>query len=187
MESKKRRGAEAIIQDRNRTVRKHFSHKMDNEFEFDKSKTVMTFDYVFGAGVSKSIEFSQISFLHSRKTGRIRQLRDAVTGKILFTYRPNGTIAPTVKGASMLLSQPRNQRARWIVAVMNEVTEFVSGGKTVFCKHVVRVDDSLRSGEDVVVINMKKDILAVGRAVIDGFSMKQFKRGQAVKVREGVR
>jgi archaeosine-15-forming tRNA-guanine transglycosylase len=34
-------------------------------------------------------------------------------------------------------------------------------------------------------LNEKKELLAVGKAVIHGAAMKQFKRGQAVKVREG--
>jgi predicted RNA-binding protein (TIGR00451 family) len=152
---------------------------------FDMSKTKMTMDYLFGEGVSKKIDFSKISFVHSRKTGRIRQLEEVGSGKVLFTFRPNGSIAPTLLGAKLLLSGARNFRAAWIITVMDGVSEIVSQGKTVFCKHVVRCEYALRANDDVVILNEKKELLAVGRAVINGQAMKEFKRGQAVKVREG--
>lgn len=69
--------------------------------------------------------------------------------------------------------------------MIDGVTEFVSGGKTVFCKHIVHCDDSLRANEDVVVLNEGGELLAVGRSIIAGPLMKQFKRGVAVKVRQG--
>jgi len=166
--------------------RSKISLRRKNILEFDKVKTAMTLDYIFGAGISNSLDFEKISFVHSRKTGRIRQLEDSESRNVLFTFRPNGTIAPTAAGASVLLSAKRNIRSPWVITVMNGVSEFVSSGKTVFCKHVVSCNDSLRAGEDVVIVNEQKEILAVGKSVISGIEMKQFKRGQAVKVREGV-
>jgi conserved protein with predicted RNA binding PUA domain len=152
---------------------------------FDQSKTRMSLDYLFGSGVSKKIDFSKIAFVHSRKTGRIKQLEDKASGKVLFTFRPNGSMAPTTLGASMMLSGRGNARTPWVVTVTDGVSEIVSKGKTVFCKHVVKCDDSLRGCDDVVILNEKKELLAVGRAVINGSAMKKFKRGQAIKVREG--
>ncbi len=153
--------------------------------EFDESKIKMALDYLFGPGVSKKIDFSKIALVHSRKTGRIKQLEDKVSGKVMFTFRPNGSMAPTLLGARAMLSGNANRRARWIVTVSNGVSEIVSSGKTVFCKHVLICDNTLRAGDDVVILNERKELLAVGRAVINGSAMKQFKRGQAVKVREG--
>ena len=173
-----------IALDKGRSGRNSLRQK--NILEFDRSKTAMTLDYIFGVDVSECLDFDRISFVHSRKTGRIRQLEDIGSGKVLFTYRPNGTIAPTIAGASMLLSGRRNRKVRWVVTVIDGVSEIVSSGRTVFCKHVISCSDSLRAGEDVVVLNGKKEILAVGRSVVNGIVMKQFKRGQAVKVREGV-
>lgn len=159
-----------------------------NAAEFDRLKTAMTIDYIFGRGTSKSIDFSKVVFHHSRKTGRIRQLEDRESGKVLFTFRSNGTIAPSIDGASMLMSGMRKRNSpRWVVTVMEGVSDFVSSGKTVFCKHVANCSDKLRAGEDVVIVDEERKILAVGRAVLDGSAVKEFKRGQAIKVREGVR
>jgi len=153
--------------------------------KFDKIKSEMTLDYIFGRNVSKNIDFSKIEFVHSRKTGRIKQLEDKESGKVLFTFRPNGTIAPTPTGASMMISTGVDPKAKWILTVIDGVSEIIAGGKTIFCKHVVSCSDALRPAEDVVIVNEKKELLAVGHAVIGGPIVKQFKRGQAVKVREG--
>ncbi|MGI0091970.1 MAG: PUA domain-containing protein, partial [Nitrososphaerales archaeon] len=58
-------------------------------------------------------------------------------------------------------------------------------GRTVFCKHVVDCADLLRAGQDVAVLNEKGELLAAGRTLLSGPTIKQFKRGAAVKIREG--
>jgi len=157
--------------------------------QFDKSKTMMSLDYIFGSKTSGRMDFSKVAFVHSRRTGRIRHLTDKTTGNVLFSFRPNGTIAPTVAGAGLMASRKNNSRARssrnWEVIVIDGVSEVVSKGKTVFCKHVVSCSDSLRPGEDVSIVNEKGELLAVGKTVVGGPTIKQFKKGQAVKIREG--
>jgi predicted RNA-binding protein (TIGR00451 family) len=156
----------------------------------------MSLDYIFGKNTSKAIDYSKIEFQYSRKTGRLRYVVEKPTKAILFTFRPNGSIAPTVRGASILLSRSSAKQLQsakklrfrpwWTITVINGVTEFVSRGKTVFCKHVAHCDDSLRAGNDVAVLNEDGKLLAVGKAIMAGSVMKQFKRGAAVKVREGI-
>ena len=158
--------------------------------EFSKSKLIMSLDYIFGRGTSKGFHFSNVEFQYSRRTGRLKYVLDESTGQILFSFRPNGSIAPTVAGASRLICKKGKlrqftSRPKWTVTVINGVSEVVSKGKTVFCKHVAYCSDSLRSGEDVAILNEDGALLAVGRAVLAGPFMKQFKRGPAVKIREG--
>jgi conserved protein with predicted RNA binding PUA domain len=160
--------------------------------EFSRSKFAMTLDYIFDKGASTKIDYSKLEFQYSRRTGRIKQVVEKSTKQILFTFRPNGSIAPTVAGATLLLSRKKesfsnrmNSRPRWTVTIINGVSEFISRGRTVFCKHVIHCSESLRAGQDVAVLNEDGKLLAVGRAVLAGPLMKQFKRGVAVKVREG--
>jgi archaeosine-15-forming tRNA-guanine transglycosylase len=164
--------------------------------KFADSKLKMSFDYVFGRGASRRIDFEKIDFVYSRKTGRIRHIVDS-SGIVLFTFRPDGSIAPTILGArTMLGSKPMkgslNQeknlgRPRWTLTVLDGVGEFVGEGKTVFCRHVAACDKSLLAGEDVIVLNEAGILLGVGRTAVPGQAMKQFKRGVAVKMREGVK
>lgn len=77
-------------------------------------------------------------------------------------------------------------RPRWTITVLDGISEFVAEGKTVFCRHVVSCDDTLLAGEDVAILNEKGELLGVGKTVVPASVMKQFKKGVAVKVREGI-
>ncbi len=157
------------------------------KYEMSKSKLAMSLDYIFGRGTSRLVDFEKLDFQYSRRTGRLRYVTNRESDEILFTFRANGSIAPTIKGASMMLRRrSKKSKPRWIVTVIDGVSEFIASGKTVFCKHVAKCDENLKAGEDVVVLNQKGRLLAVGRSVVPGFMMKQFKKGVAVKVREGV-
>jgi len=59
-------------------------------------------------------------------------------------------------------------------------------GRNVFAKHVVKADPWIRPQDEVIVVNDRRELLAVGRAVLTGSEMTQFKRGIAVKTRRGV-
>ena len=161
--------------------------------EFSKLKLAMSLDYIFGRGTSKkkAINYDELEYHFSRKTGRLRYVLDPKTKKVLFSFRANGSIAPTIEGAKLLLGSSEiktraNKRPRFVVTVLDGITELASQGKTIFCKHVVACHPSLRAGEDVLILNEHGNLLAVGRSMLSSSAMKQFKRGSAVKVREGI-
>lgn len=163
-----------------------FAKKRD---EFSKSKLAMSLDYIFGKDTSRALDYSNLAFQYSHRTGRLKYVSAKDTEDLLFSFRPNGSIAPTISGYTIFLSKHKLtnvlRRPRWTVTVIDGVSEFVSSGRTVFCKHVVSCSDSLRAGQDVTILNEKGELLATGRAIISGPWIKQFKRGAAVKVREG--
>ncbi|MHB8567943.1 MAG: PUA domain-containing protein [Nitrososphaerales archaeon] len=162
--------------------------KNPRQLEVLRSKFKMSIDYIFEKGSSQGLDSNELEFELSPRTGRPRYVLQRATGSILFSFRANGSIAPTLKGAEKILTwstKKRSERLRWVVTVIDGVSEVVSSGKTVFCKHVLHCDDSLRANEDVAIMNGRGDLLAVGRSTLSGPAMKQFKRGVAVKVREG--
>ena len=165
------------------------SHEERRE-QFSAMKLSMSLDYIFGKNTSKAISGMNVEYQYSRRTGRIRYVLAAGSKKVLFSLRPNGSIAPSIQGFRSLLSKRRlssiRTRPAWILTVVDGVSEVVSAGKTVFCKHVVACSNELRAGQDVAVLNESGDLLAAGRTVLAGPVIKQFKRGVAVKVREGV-
>ena len=81
-----------------------------------------------------------------------------------------------------LLPQPRLR-----VYVMERYSEFVASGGNVFCKHVVMADPDIRPEDEVLVVDEKGNLLAVGRAVKPGWEMVFYKWGEAVRIRQGVR
>jgi 7-cyano-7-deazaguanine tRNA-ribosyltransferase len=56
----------------------------------------------------------------------------------------------------------------------------------VFCKHVEDVDPELRPAEEVLVVDRRDRLLAVGRSLFNAEEMLSFKIGVGVKVRHGV-
>lgn len=72
-----------------------------------------------------------------------------------------------------------------VVVVRGDVAECIRAGRNVFAKHVVSADSSIRPQDEVIVVSDRRQLLAVGRAVLAGWEMTQFKRGIAVKTRRG--
>ncbi len=72
------------------------------------------------------------------------------------------------------------------VYVKDEYTSFIASGKTLFCKHVLVADPEIKPEDEVLVTDSTGKLLAVGRALIAGWEMVYYKRGEAVRVREGV-
>lgn len=163
-----------------------FQKKRD---DFSKSKLAMTLDYIFGKSSSRSLDFSKLDFQYSNRTSRLKYVRLDDSKDLLFTFRANGSLAPTITGYRILLSKINlaniHKRPSWSLTVIDGVSEFVSQGRTVFCKHIVYCSDNLRAGQDVVILGENGNILASGRSILSGPTIKQFKRGAAVKVREG--
>lgn len=163
---------------------------VDRRNEFSKSKLAMSLDYIFGERTSKALDYASLAFQYSRRTGRVKYVLRKDKSDVLFSFRPNGSIAPSLSGFSILLSNLTlskiSRRPKWCVTVLDEISPVIAQGKTVFCKHVVSCSNQLRAGEDVAVLNQKGELLAAGRTIVSGPTIKQFKRGVAVKVREGI-
>jgi uncharacterized protein with predicted RNA binding PUA domain len=73
------------------------------------------------------------------------------------------------------------------VYVKDDYAGFIASGRTLFCKHVLMADPAIRPDDEVLVVDAKGRLLAVGRALVAGWEMVYYKRGGAVKVREGVK
>jgi len=140
-------------------------------------------DYQFGGGVGGKLFPSEVRIVYSKRTGRIRHVY--LGEEMLATLRPtNGLFSLTIAGAKRIMERVKPQRL-W-VRVRREAEPFVVKGKSVFAKHVIDADEEIRPQEEVIVMNGKGEILAVGRAVLSGKEMKAFERGVAVRVRRGV-
>jgi len=139
-------------------------------------------NYQFGRGGGQILFNKNVRVACSRRTGRIRHIFRK--NHLIATLRPkDGYFALTIAGAKLILSgmkEPYN-----LVVVQNDVSEFIQAGGDVFAKHVVHATASLRPAEEVIVVDEKKHLLAVGKAVLSGTDMQYFKRGVAVKVRRG--
>lgn len=139
-------------------------------------------DYQFGKGVGKILFPDNVEATFSKSTGRIRHVY--LDGKRLATLRPNdGLFSLSIEGARRIVKYLKP--LRFWVKVSDEATPFVAKGKSVFAKHVIDADREIRPQEEVIVVDSNGEVLAVGRALLNGEEMVAFKCGVAVKVRVG--
>jgi len=139
-------------------------------------------DYQFGRGSGGSLFPSNITITYSKGTGRIRHIY--LEGKRIATLRPNdGLFTLTIAGAELLLSKMENPI--FGVTVAEGVEKDITEGKSAFAKHIIEASPNIRSGDEIVVLNKQRRVLAVGRALLNGEEMLAFKTGAAVKVRRG--
>lgn len=154
----------------------------ERDFVLDpKVKASMTIDYIFGKGVSKALPVDKLVFTFSKRTGRM--IGAFLDGKTFFTVRTDGSIALTILGAKTLL-RIKNFRNNCIT-IERGVEDFISAGKSVFCKHVVKCGKRIRPGSEVVVLDNNGNVIGVGKAILSSRMIERFKRGVAVKVRHG--
>lgn len=147
-----------------------------------RDKVCRHIDALFGAGVSDALP-PDIGFEYSRRTGRIKNF--SIAGRLAGTLRTDGGIALTIAGAQHFLDRSKQFREN-CVAPLQDAVPFVSEGRSLFCKHVEWCGQGVRVGSDVAVVDGNK-VIAVGAAILPASLMKQYGRGVAVKIREGLK
>ncbi len=139
-------------------------------------------DYQFGKGAGDALFPNEVSIVLSKRTKKVRYIY--LSDKLLATFKPTvGFFSLTIMGAQRLVDR-MNPLKQW-VKVKDEVTQFVQKGGDVFAKHVIDADCEIRPFEEVIVLDKKFRVIAVGKAILSGDEMKVFKKGVAVKVRKG--
>jgi predicted RNA-binding protein (TIGR00451 family) len=140
-------------------------------------------DYQFGKDVGTKLFPDTVRIVYSKNTGKIRHIH--LKDVLLATLRPTtGLFALTIAGAQQLV-RTVNPMSYW-VKIHEDAEPFVANGRSAFAKHVIDSDLDIRPQDEVIVINRKNEVLAVGRALLSGTEMKAFSRGIAVRVRRGV-
>jgi len=159
---------------------KHVGEIMDRD-ALQKIRSVA--DYQFGRDAGKRLFPAEVRIVYSKNTGKIRHIH--LKEELLATLRPTtGLFVLTLAGAKRITREVKP--LRYWVKIQDDAEPFVSKGRSAFAKHVIDADAEIRPKDEVIVINRKKEVLAVGRALLSGTEMKEFTRGMAVQVRRGV-
>jgi len=139
-------------------------------------------NYQFGDEVGNILFPDQVEILKSRGTGRIRRIM--LNGELLATLKPtDGLFSLSINGAKRLANRSALEGFR--VTISDSVEAFIRSGRSVFAKHVLSASPKIRPYSEVVVVNSRGEVLACGRALLNGEEMLRFKVGVAVKVRVG--
>ena len=140
-------------------------------------------DYQFGQNTGTKLFPDTVVIEYSKNTGKIRYI--FFEEQLLATMRPTtGIFVLTIAGAQRLTREVNPLRS-W-VKVEDFAEPFVAKGRSAFAKHVIDADENIRPYDEVIVLDSKNEVLAVGRALLSGKEMKEFSRGVAVRVRRGV-
>ena len=139
--------------------------------------------FQLGKGVGGVLFPDFVEVARSSKTKRIKLVY--CRNELLATLRPtDGYLSLSLAGARRILRKVRNPPS--VVVVQSDVSSFIKKGRNVFAKHVVKADDEIRPQDEVIAVDQKGHLLAVGRALLSGEEMLSFKSGVAVKVRRGI-
>ena len=147
--------------------------------DIDMCRAVL--DMQFGKGAGDLLAGRKVEFVKSRKTGRVRNvLADGVHVLSLRAY--DGLFTLKLEGAKLLANLLPHPKMR--VIVEDEPAEFAAKGANVFAKFVADCDDGIRPGDDVMVVDTKENLVAVGKALMNREEMLAFGRGIAVRVKD---
>jgi len=138
-------------------------------------------DMQFGRGAADILDGRMIEIVKSKRTGKIRNvLIDGIHSLSMRAH--DGRFTLKLSGGKMLMGVLEPPRMR--VTVEDEPAEFAAKGNNVFAKFVRDCDPDIRPGDDVLVVNTKGELSAVGRALMIKEEMLAFKRGIAVRVKD---
>jgi len=148
----------------------------------DINRAKATARYQFGIAAADALLRGNIELVVSKNTGKIRNIisdgehvLSLRAGDGLYTLRPEGA-----KRIKENVPAPHMR-----VVVNDDAVPFVSEGRNVFSAFVLDCDVNIRPMEEVLVVDSKDQLLAVGRAILVRDEMFSFKKGIAVKVRNG--
>ena len=114
----------------------------------------------------------------SRRTGRLRAI--VAESRPLFVVGSDGVPRPTFFGAGVLAPFLTEERFRVVVA--EDAVPFVSRGRSLFSRFVVRADPSLVPDATALLVDRSDTLLAVGRLLLAPHEMARLTRGVAVRI-----
>jgi 7-cyano-7-deazaguanine tRNA-ribosyltransferase len=156
----------------------------ESTFDLDLARVKAVSDYQFGKGAGALLMDGKVELVKSKNTDKIRNV--LVDGEHVLSMRaPDGLFSLRPPGARRLMRGFASPKLRVIVEADSE--PFNREGKNVFCHFVKDCDPEVVPMDEVIVVNEKDEMLAIGRAIMVREEMLSFKKGLAVRVREGVK
>lgn len=119
-----------------------------------------------------------------RRTGNIRYVRFGEE-KLAYLRANDGFFTLSIEGARRLKeisNYPKNR-----VVIQKEVQDFIEKGENAFSKHVIEVDENIRSRDEVLVVNRNDKLLGNGKATLCAREIQAFEKGMAVDIRNGIK
>ena len=156
----------------------------DEKFDPLLERATAVARYQFGIDAANALMRGKIELVTSKNTGKIRNVIS--DGEHILSMRADdGLFTLRPEGAARMVKNVPGPHMR--VVVSDDAVPFVTEGKNVFCAFVKECDPEIRPMEEVLVVDGNDRLVAVGRAMLIRNEMLSFRKGIAVKVRDGVR
>jgi Prefoldin, molecular chaperone implicated in de novo protein folding, alpha subunit len=144
-------------------------------------------DYFYGRNahlIFKDLDLNMLKLCYSKATGRLRAI---VYGDEVFAFirASDFRLIPRISMARLLHSVIPYPRHR--IVVVNEIAEDVLEGHTVFSRHVLEGDESIKPFDEVLIVDENDRLIGIGRALISYEAIITALRGPAIRIREKVR
>ncbi|MEM1526197.1 MAG: PUA domain-containing protein [Ignisphaera sp.] len=143
--------------------------------------------YIYGRNATKILDFidkNQLEICFSKTTSRPRAL---LYNKELFaTIRASDFFLVPHVPMGLLLHKVLPFPKRRVV-VVNEMLEDILEGHTVFAKHIILADETLKPFEEVLVVDENDKLISLGKTLLDYETMITATYGAAVQIREKIR
>ncbi len=155
----------------------------DGGVQFGKLQVLRTADWQFGAGAGAALIAGDLRLETSRATGKLRTVHLG-DEHILSLRAHDGFWTLKIAGARLVhkaLPSPANR-----VVVAADSVPFNRAGKSVFAQFVKTMDEGLRPGDECLVVDEQDTLIAVGQLLLAPDEVHDFKKGMAVRVREGI-
>jgi predicted RNA-binding protein (TIGR00451 family) len=149
----------------------------------DQVVSILTYQFGAAGAAALTANWGRLRSKFSRETGNLKFL--TLDGQPYLNYIPTSGYFSLSEPAGVLLHRavpPPQHR----VTVQSSVAEFLRAGKSVFCKHVVAMDEGLSSGAECLVVDEDDRLLALGVALDNARFVLKAASGMAVKVRRGI-
>jgi 7-cyano-7-deazaguanine tRNA-ribosyltransferase len=147
-------------------------------------RVAATADMQFGAGAADALLAGHVELVRSPNTGRVRNV--SADGEHILSLRAgDGLFSLRLPGAERLRRAFPPPALR--VTVDADAANFAAQGKNVFAKFVKDSDPGLRPNDEVLVVDDRDILVAVGRALMVREEMAAFRKGMAVRVRQGAK
>ena len=139
-------------------------------------------DYRFGTSIGDALFPEDSSFERSRRTGKIRFIWIGET--LIAALRPtDGFLTFTIAGAERLIKSSISLSCT--VTIQEDVAEVIAQGRNAMARHVVEAGSGITPGDETIILDSKKMVQGVGRALLTGKEMLAFRTGVAVRTRRG--
>ncbi|MEM2636814.1 MAG: PUA domain-containing protein [Candidatus Korarchaeota archaeon] len=132
--------------------------------------------YYFGKKISLDFTGCEVEY---SSTGKVKYVYK--DGKLVLVINPADG-SPAIQPAGIELFADVVP----VIVVDDPAVEFIKKGKSLFCKHVVDAPLDLSPNMEVLLKDKSGIVIGVGRAMVDGKSMRHLIKGVAVKVRRGL-